>query len=507
MKKENHIISILVLVSVLLVGVATLIISKIVVDENNNGVNLVSVLGSKKSSDGEVRSSNLILEKEIKKEEKLVKTKKQIEEELKPKMELKVTTKKEKEVEETKESKEIKKGKDVKETTIQGTVKNAKEVEYKLVKEGSVEPKIYLGKGTVVNEKNKETKDEDEEEWSLDYDFSNVPEGNYELYADVKNDYGTYSSDRTAVKVGNNNLVNSSTNEEIKVLQKKEEEIKNDDSLTEDQKQEKLRELEQNKTKVKTEFSFRNQAEQLFIKKEKENLTNEERQKIQEIRETLKIDSDGDGLPDYEEERLGSDPFSADSDQDGYLDGDEVRNGYNPLKASSEDGTDKIVFQEPKINGEENNFYQINEVKFKKDENNQEKVLGVSISGKALPNSFITLYIYSDPIVVTVKTDEDGNWSYILDKELEDGNHEVYAAVTDNTGKITSKSPAFVFVKTAQAITPQAQIGTNLIQKQSPMEQQKNNIIIFVVIISILSLIVALISAVLLFRNYKIKVK
>lgn len=66
------------------------------------------------------------------------------------------------------------------------------------------------------------------------------------------------------------------------------------------------------------------------------------------------IDSDGDGLTDEDEARLGTDPLKADSDDDGlldneevriyksdpmvpdtdgdgYKDGDEVKNGYNPI--------------------------------------------------------------------------------------------------------------------------------------------------------------------------------
>ena len=75
------------------------------------------------------------------------------------------------------------------------------------------------------------------------------------------------------------------------------------------------------------------------------------------------------------------------------------------------------------------------------------------ITGKALPNSFVTLYIFSTPIVVTLKTDADGSWAYRFDKELEDGEHEVYVGVTDNAGKIVAKSEPFTFVKEAEAFS------------------------------------------------------
>jgi hypothetical protein len=76
------------------------------------------------------------------------------------------------------------------------------------------------------------------------------------------------------------------------------------------------------------------------------------------------------------------------------------------------------------------------------------------IKGKALPNSFVTLYIFSNPIVVTIKTDIDGSFVYTLDKELDDGEHEVFVAVTDNTGSIIAQSNPFTFIKEANAFSP-----------------------------------------------------
>ncbi len=44
------------------------------------------------------------------------------------------------------------------------------------------------------------------------------------------------------------------------------------------------------------------------------------------------VDSDGDGISDEDEIRLGTDPFSADTDGDGIPDGMEIQNGTDPLR-------------------------------------------------------------------------------------------------------------------------------------------------------------------------------
>ncbi len=175
--------------------------------------------------------------------------------------------------------------------------------------------------------------------------------------------------------------------------------------------------------------------------------------------EALK-DSDDDGISDYDEINIyGTDPFSADSDGDGYFDGAEVLSGFDP-KDSSADAI--VVYENPKESGVvAENLFSVgkievvskSEIGFEQATENIISVGRLSLEGKSLPNSFITLYIFSIPTVVTVKTDEDGNWNYVMDKELENGAHEVYVAMTDNSGKIITKSNPIPFVKEAFAVT------------------------------------------------------
>jgi hypothetical protein len=99
----------------------------------------------------------------------------------------------------------------------------------------------------------------------------------------------------------------------------------------------------------------------------------------------------------------------------------------------------------------------------------------VRLSGVAVPNAMVTLYIYSTPTIVTVKADSLGNWSYDVKENLEDGSHEAFVAVTDNTGKITAYGEGIAFVKTANAITvrPTAEAAETVSENQSPLERSQ----------------------------------
>lgn len=206
-------------------------------------------------------------------------------------------------------------------------------------------------------------------------------------------------------------------------------------------------------------------------------------------------DTDGDGLPDAEEVRIGSNPFNADSDTDGFPDGAEVKKGFNPLKSAASDRGDKVVFESPKEKRISKTAVEDKRLRVEKVERivREDGQPVTKIAGKGAPNSFLTIYIYSDPIVVTVKTDADGNWSYELDRDLEDGNHEVYAAVTDATGRISVQSSPIPFVKTAQAVSviPVSDPEHDARGNQSPVDLAGGQFIFFGIALVIMFLLVA----------------
>lgn len=190
----------------------------------------------------------------------------------------------------------------------------------------------------------------------------------------------------------------------------------------------------------------------------------------QTVPAVLVFDQDGDSLSDEAEKRYGTDPLNADSDGDGYDDGTEVKNGFNPLGPGVLEAPvapiDSAILnnrpiEQPRYAGViDPSTVKVEQVETVKDE--QDKPL--QFKGKAQPYSFVTLYIYSSlPIVVSVQADETGNWSYDFSHPLVDGKHDVYATVTNDTGKIAKKSEPFsFFVRAAQAVTEQDFLASNV---------------------------------------------
>jgi len=130
----------------------------------------------------------------------------------------------------------------------------------------------------------------------------------------------------------------------------------------------------------------------------------------------------------------------------------------------------------------------------------------VVFKGQALPNSFITLYIYSTPIIVTVKTDSKGEWQYVLDKELENGDHTVYTATVNNSGNIIAKSSPYLFTKTAEAATLKGvpMVETS-VDANKPGLLKGNNIYVIVVIVAIAVIMVLILVGIISKRKEQIE--
>ncbi len=360
---------------------------------------------------------------------------------------------------------------------IKGQVRGASAVEYYLVPIGSNIYK-YIGSATKVSDT----------DWNLKFQSKGFPNGEFYLRAKIRNMYGEYGGGQRVIGIANDGEMVATTTTAEKVftpfaisveqktamLQAVEAELQ----LPKDETADTLpQSLDQRKMRI---FNYcESHPDKCFPER----------------------DSDNDGLSDIDEIRYGTDTKGADSDFDGFIDGDEVQKGFDPLKYSPGDYSDRVVFESPKGAGEtKENIYAVHSVELKDISLNEtgspEKRL--RLMGKGLPNSFVTIYIYSDPIVLTVKTDSEGNWTYELDKELDDGEHEAYVAITDNTGKITGKSNPLLFVKTAQAVTviPTVEAQSAETLPVTKNRAQRDILILISIIVAALSAALAVIGLV-----------
>ncbi len=169
---------------------------------------------------------------------------------------------------------------------------------------------------------------------------------------------------------------------------------------------------------------------------------------IIESRKILLRDTDGDGLADGREIELGTSLLNPDTDGDGLLDGDEVANGRDPLVP------DEIVI-DPNIDVSattpvKSDLYTVDKVAAVKLPGSGD--VAIVLSGRGLPLSYVKLFIYSQPVIVAVKTDEYGQWTYTLDKPLDDGQHTVYATLVNSQGRIAARSEVYIFKKTGDQV-------------------------------------------------------
>gem|GEM_PF-5691355 len=206
------------------------------------------------------------------------------------------------------------------------------------------------------------------------------------------------------------------------------------------------------------------------------------------INRLLTLDTDNDGLYDRREIALGTDAFSPDTDGDGALDGDEIANGYDPKKTNR---FPKITYHSPReIPPRKTDTYRFddqNAVAALKLGNDKS---AIKFAGQGLPNAYITLFMFSEPVIVVVKTDRYGRWTYVLDKPVEDGMHTVYAAQTDSTGQVEARSEVMVFLKNGDEVkrvfaNQEASIAAST-------EKMKGNFGIVVAVLTLLALTASL---------------
>ncbi len=367
--------------------------------------------------------------------------------------------------------------------------------------------------------------------YRLQWNTTNTPNGDHIIFARVKNRFGTYTSGDTRISVDNQ----STPIPEDKLKRQAQEKARQllppvtnkqdvQDSSSQPTLSEKIqKELQEKGISTGAESREKGPEKTKQARQKAEEGRDQARQQVEQgpasevAEETLQAlekkqkdrlqrarqffeDLDQDGLTKAEEKRFGTSDRNPDSDGDGVLDGIEVLGGSDPTKPGGLD--DPVEFEEP-IDpgaGEANpQNWQVTDAQF------DPKKETTTLRGKALPNSIVVLYVYSiDPTVVTVKADDSGNWEYTLDRELSDGEHEAYVAITDNEGKIVEKSPPLRFVKQASAITVLAsedQVEAGTVQTGSGTEDGSLNQILLVALLVVASLILVLLIIAFLVRE------
>ena len=147
----------------------------------------------------------------------------------------------------------------------------------------------------------------------------------------------------------------------------------------------------------------------------------------------------------------------------------EVKNILQRVSITESDFKEIVSFEDPRETGIIiEDIFKVTEIVAGETfvrEDGTEDIENLIIRGTGPPESLVVIFLFSTPIRVSTMTDSYGNWSYLLEKELADGSHEVFVASVDNTGNILARSNPAPFVKEAAAIEvnfiplPGAQIG------------------------------------------------
>jgi len=199
----------------------------------------------------------------------------------------------------------------------------------------------------------------------------------------------------------------------------------------------------------------------------------------------LARDIDNDGASDAQEILTGTDPTNPDTDGDGALDGDEIVHGYDPLVVGE---FARVNYADPRtVAPRQADVYRVEKISAITLADN---TVGFRLEGCGLPDSYVTVFIYSVPVIGMVKADSAGAWIYDVHQPLSDGQHSAYAALVNSDGSLAARSEQFVFVKSGTAAVqkftnPEAEIKISA-------DDLKNNFSIYLALMVLLSLAIAL---------------
>ena len=120
----------------------------------------------------------------------------------------------------------------------------------------------------------------------------------------------------------------------------------------------------------------------------------------------------------------------------------------------------------------------------------------IILRGNGQPRSLIDIYIFSDPIVVTTESDENGDWIYEMNYPLEAGEHIAYATLRTKDGT-SVRSSVFGFQVLAAGSTNQEFL------KESRASAVPSKFLNYAIALIALSLLTALVGVFYVFRSIK----
>lgn len=84
----------------------------------------------------------------------------------------------------------------------------------------------------------------------------------------------------------------------------------------------------------------------------------------------------------------------------------------------------------------------------------------IEISGRAKPNQTVLVYVFSEPLVLVAKADNEGRWTYVLEDPMEPGDHESFVTVEgDGADQPIVRSAGFGFAIAAAPKTKLNPLG------------------------------------------------
>jgi len=112
---------------------------------------------------------------------------------------------------------------------------------------------------------------------------------------------------------------------------------------------------------------------------------------------------------------------------------------YNPLAPNDFARVDYI---DPRtVVPRQTDIYQIQNVSLVKLADNSQVI---RLEGRGLPLSYVTVFIYSMPIISIAKVNSAGIWRLDIDFSLSNGQHSAYAALISSNGDLAGRCEQLV---------------------------------------------------------------